>query len=167
KLNGLGMSGPGNPCRTMTSPWTLPSIGSPAYFASAGLGSKVSTWLQPPPMNSEMTAVARGLKWGGFGAYGFTPTAAASQPSRPPCTCWSADNRPCRSSKYASARPLMPPPERKRNSRRSQKFLVQRCDMRLPQVEELVEVQDDVRERDEGLLRDQVHADRRFGVGRR
>ena len=67
-VNGLGMSGPGKPWRTITSPCTLPSIGSPAYFASAGLGSKVSTWLQPPPMNNEMTAVARGLKCGGFGA---------------------------------------------------------------------------------------------------
>src|SRR5438094_371003 len=44
------MSGPGNPWRTITSPCTLPSIGSPAYFASAGFGSNVSTWLQPPPM---------------------------------------------------------------------------------------------------------------------
>ncbi len=73
-VNGLGISGPGNPCRTMTSPCTLPSIGSPAYFESAGFGSNVSTWLQPPPMNSEMTAVARGLKCGGFAAYGLTPT---------------------------------------------------------------------------------------------
>ncbi len=62
KLNGLGINGPGDPCRTMTSPLTLSSIGWPAYFVNAGLGSKVSTWLQPPPMNSEMTAVARGLK---------------------------------------------------------------------------------------------------------
>src|SRR5580765_3316950 len=118
-------------------------------------------------MNSEMTAVARGLKWGGFGAYGFAPTAAASQLLGPPCTGCSADNRPCRSSRYASARPLMPPPERKRNSRRSQKFLVQRCDMRLPQIQELVEVQDDVRERNEGLLPDQVDPDRCFGACRR
>jgi hypothetical protein len=68
KLKGLGISGPGNPCRTITSPCTFPSIGSPAYFASEGFGSNVSTWLQPPPMNSEITAVARGLKCGGFGA---------------------------------------------------------------------------------------------------
>ena len=81
KVNGLGINGPGNPCRTMTSPCTLPSIGSPAYFASAGLGSNVSTWLQPPPMNKEITDVARGLKCGAFAAYGFTPTAAASHAS--------------------------------------------------------------------------------------
>ena len=78
KVNGLGISGPGNPCRTMTSPCTLPSSGSPAYLASAGFGSNVSTWLQPPPMNNEMIAVARGRKWGGLGAYGLTPVAAAA-----------------------------------------------------------------------------------------
>ena len=68
KLNGLGISGPGEPWRTITSPFTLSSIGWPAYFASAGFGSNVSIWLQPPPMNSEITAVARGAKCGAFGA---------------------------------------------------------------------------------------------------
>ena len=68
KLNGLGINGPGEPCRTMTSPFTLSSIGWPAYLASAGLGSKVSIWLQPPPMKSEITAVARGAKCGDFAA---------------------------------------------------------------------------------------------------
>ena len=42
-VNGLGISGPGDPCRTITSPFTLPSIGSPAYLASDGFGSNVST----------------------------------------------------------------------------------------------------------------------------
>src|SRR5256885_13559565 len=133
----------------MTSPSTFPSIGSPAYFASAGLGSNVSTWLQPPPMNSEITAVARGLKCGGLGAYGFTPTAAASHASVVFGSSGPADKRPSRLRRYASASPLMPPPERKRNSRRSQKFLLQRCDMRLPHVHEFVEVQHDVGERRE------------------
>src|SRR5207237_3152369 len=32
-------------------------------------------------------------------------------------------------SRYASASPLIPPPDRNRNSRRSQKFLLQRCDI--------------------------------------
>ena len=66
--NGLGISGPGWPWRTMTSPPTLPSSGCPAYLVSAGFGSNVSTWLTPPLMNSEITAVARGLKCGSFGA---------------------------------------------------------------------------------------------------
>jgi len=70
--NGLGMSGPGIPGGTITSPCTLPSIGSPAYFASAAWIERV-TWLQPAAHEHEITAVARGLKWGGFGAYGFTP----------------------------------------------------------------------------------------------
>ena len=60
----------------MTSPPTLPSSGCPAYLVSAGLGSKVSTWLTPPLMNNEITAVARGLKCGAFGAYGLNPTGA-------------------------------------------------------------------------------------------
>src|SRR4026207_970231 len=58
------MSGPGNPCRTITSPCTFPSIGSPAYFASAGFGSNVSTWLQPPPLHKEINARARGAQGG-------------------------------------------------------------------------------------------------------
>jgi len=45
---------------------------------SAGFGSKVSTWLTPPVMKREMTAVARGLKCGGFGAYGLNPIGAAA-----------------------------------------------------------------------------------------
>src|SRR5687767_15363598 len=95
----------------MTSPLTLPPIGSPAYLINASFGSKVSTWLQPPPMNSEMTAVARGLKCGGFGAYGLAPTAADEQASGG--AAGAADNKPSRSSRYASARPLIPPPERR------------------------------------------------------
>ena len=81
------MSGPGNPWRTITSPCTLPSIGSPAYFASAGFGSNVSTWLTPPDMNSEITAFARGLKWADFTANGLPVVtgvlhaSAASTPS--------------------------------------------------------------------------------------
>ena len=34
-------------------------------------------WLTPPLMNSEITAVARGLKCGAFGANGLTPVAGA------------------------------------------------------------------------------------------
>ena len=84
--NGLGMRGPGWPCRTTTDS----AIGWPAYFFSAGLWSNVSTWLTPPLMNSEMTAVARGSKCGALGANGFpgigspqpSAGAAASTPSR-------------------------------------------------------------------------------------
>ena len=46
-------------------------MGCPAYWVSAGFGSKVSTWLTPPLMNSEMTAFALGSKWGDFGANGL------------------------------------------------------------------------------------------------
>src|SRR5204863_10071245 len=107
----------------------------------------------PPPMNSEMIAVARGLKCGGFGAYGLKPDAAAAHASVV-CAA-SADNRPCRFRWYASARPLMPPPDRNRNSRRSQKCLLQRCDMPSPHVHEFIEVQDDVGERGQRLFSDQ------------
>ena len=36
--------------------------GCPANFSKVGLWSNVSTWLGPPPMKSEITEVARGLK---------------------------------------------------------------------------------------------------------
>src|SRR5216683_1199384 len=75
-LKGLGIRGPGCPCRTTTSPF--PVRGVPAYFSRAGLGSKVSTWLTPPLMNKEMTLLARGAKWGFFGAYGLKPTGLES-----------------------------------------------------------------------------------------
>src|ERR1700752_489840 len=109
----------------MTSPLTLSSIGWPAYLVSAGFGSNVSIWLQPPPMNREMTAVARGLKWDGFGAYGWTPLVGAEHAS--PGGAGAAASSPSRSRSHASATPLMPPPDRERNSRRSQKYRLQRC----------------------------------------
>ena len=36
----------------------------PSYLLSAGLGSKVSTWLTPPCMKIQMTLLALGVKWG-------------------------------------------------------------------------------------------------------
>src|SRR6516164_3560672 len=87
-VNGLGMSGPGFPCRTTISP--LPVNGCPAYLTSAGFGSNVSTWLTPPLINKEITALARGVKCGGLGERGdaaldtlpsHTFGAAASNPS--------------------------------------------------------------------------------------
>ena len=110
--NGLGMSGPGCPWRTTTDS----AIGWPAYFVSAGFGSKVSTWLTPPLMKSEMTAFARGSKCGCFGANGL-PGIGSSQVSD--CAV-SAASRPCLSSMSASARPAMPPPDWNRKSRRDQ-----------------------------------------------
>src|SRR5580692_2197017 len=68
KVKGLGIRGPGFPCRTTISP--LPVSGCPAYLVSAGLGSKVSMWLTPPLMNKEMTLLARGAKCGGLGDSG-------------------------------------------------------------------------------------------------
>ena len=62
--NGLGMMGPGKPWRTFKSLASLLSSGWPAYVTKACFGSKVSTWLGAPLMNSEITALARGLKWG-------------------------------------------------------------------------------------------------------
>ena len=72
-----GMIGPGRPSWTRTSPpktW-------PAYFSIAGLYSKVSIWLTPPVLKIEMTAFARGLKCGAFGARGLPPIGAAAQTS--------------------------------------------------------------------------------------
>src|SRR5258705_13800057 len=118
--NGLGVSGPGCPWRRMTSQSTFPSSGCPAYLVNAGLGSKVSTWLTPPLMNSEITAVARGLKCGAFGAYGLNPLGFASHAAE--LTISSASSLSW-FSRCASASPLMPPPERKRKSRLDQHVL--------------------------------------------
>ena len=52
-VNGLGISGPGWPCRTTTSPFARQRLAG--VLVSAGLGSNVSTWLTPPLMNSEIT----------------------------------------------------------------------------------------------------------------
>src|SRR6185436_13416512 len=36
----------------------------PAYLFSSGFGSKLSMWLVPPIMKSQITVLALGLKWG-------------------------------------------------------------------------------------------------------
>src|SRR5579884_2870002 len=65
----------------------VPSLDWPAYFSSAGLGSKVSTCDGPPFMNKKMTRLARGGKCGAFGASGLLAaltaacTAGPSSPS--------------------------------------------------------------------------------------
>ena len=48
-------------------------------FVSSGLGSKVSTWLGPPCMKSEMTRLAVAVSGGDFGARGFEGAAAAAE----------------------------------------------------------------------------------------
>src|SRR5207247_2886453 len=103
--NGLGISGPGQPWRTLMSP--LPVSGCPAYLVRAGLGSNVSTWLGPPVMNSEITAFARALKCGGLGAYGFPWSGVLVQLA----SIDSAASSPSLWSREASASPLIPPPD--------------------------------------------------------
>ena len=76
----------------------------------------MSTWLTPPLMKSEMTALARGSKCGAFGAKGL-PGIGASHVSD--CAAPAA-SRPCRVSRSASATPAMPPPDWNRKSRRDQ-----------------------------------------------
>ena len=67
-------------------------------------------------MKSEITAVARGAKWGVCGANGLPATGAAQVSD---CDAAAATS-PCRCSRSASASPAMPPPDRNRKSRRDQ-----------------------------------------------
>src|SRR6185437_5546920 len=79
-LNGEGSSLP------PPLPRLVPSFVSPLYFASAGLGSNVSTCEGPPFINRKMTRLARGVKWGALGASGLlAPLVAAcsEEPSNP------------------------------------------------------------------------------------
>src|SRR6478672_8672462 len=60
---------------------TLPyegGIGWPARRSSSGLGSKMSRWLGPPSMNSQITDFAVGVWSGGLGASGFFASAPCS-----------------------------------------------------------------------------------------
>src|SRR5689334_21389533 len=120
KLNGVGIKGPGFPCRTIISP--LPVSGCPAYRRRAGLGSKVSTWLTPPDMNSEITLVARGAKCGFFGVNGVGPDGLDSH--APAGVERSAASKPCWSSSQASATPDTPPPAWNKKSRLDRKPLI-------------------------------------------
>ena len=66
-------------------------IGLPAYFASAGLGSNVSTCDGPPFMKKWIDAAAPCAgKWGGFTAMG-SPAAPTS--ARAPCSARSPPER--------------------------------------------------------------------------
>ena len=75
----------------------------PAYLLSAGLGSKLSRWLTPPIMNSQMTLLAFGAKCG-RPLGGVQPAASLANPSR--CSI------------APSARPVKPMPRSARNVRR-------------------------------------------------
>src|ERR1051326_3783263 len=132
-VKGLGISGPGLPCRTTISP--LPVSGCPAYLFSAGFGSKVSTWLTPPLINSEITLLARGVKCGGLGASGLatgfeSPVQATGSDARRPS--WSSnDKRPS---------PLIPPQVSNKNFRRDVNATL------LPHVQKLVQVEQHIRQ---------------------
>src|SRR5213594_2909675 len=80
-------------------------------------------------MKSEMTALARGLKWGAFEASGDFASAASTL---------------SRSRSHASASPPMPSPARNRRSRREKNLV---------DVKEFIEVQDHVGEVCHGLAR--------------
>src|SRR6476620_7685092 len=84
----------------------------PAYLLTSGLGSKLSRWLVPPIMKSQMTRFAFGAKWGlpsggDQGSAESTAVGALAYPSR-----WSI---------AASARPVKPMPRSARNARRGKR----------------------------------------------
>src|SRR5229473_596700 len=56
-------------------------MGCPFISVSFGLGSKRSTWLGPPSMNSQITDFAFGSWCGFLGARGSTMVGAAGRPS--------------------------------------------------------------------------------------
>src|SRR5262245_36086141 len=73
----------------------------PLYFVSSGFTSKLSTWLTPPHMNSQMTLLALGVKCG----LRVAPLVASLA-------------RPSRWSMAPSARPVRPMPVSARKLRR-------------------------------------------------
>src|SRR5262245_15477556 len=78
------------------------SIVLPAYFVSSGLMSKLSTWLTPPHMKSQITDFAFGVKCG-------LPSGKCDA---------SALAMPSLKSMAPSARPVKPMPVSARNERR-------------------------------------------------
>src|SRR5260370_40083186 len=83
--NGLRKNVPGN--GKNGSMLRLLGGASPCRLASSGFGSKVSMWLAPPFMNSEITHFALGGKWGGLGLRGDPCALIISQianPAMPP-----------------------------------------------------------------------------------
>src|SRR5262245_12117956 len=77
----------------------------PACLLSSGFGSKVSIWLAPPTMKSQMTLLALGAKCG-------LPSGGAH------LAAVSARAMPSRCSMAPSARPVNPMPTSARNERR-------------------------------------------------
>src|SRR5687768_2172143 len=108
-------------------------------------------------MKSEITAFARGLKCGGFTAYGLFPSGLAAQASP-----ISAASSPCELSMCASATPLTPPPARHKNSRRDQKYFML-CTAS-PHVKEFAEVQQNVSEINQRTGLDLLDGDRAFQI---
>ena len=74
----------------------------PAYFVIIGFGSKLSMWLTPPFMKSQITLLALGAKWG-------TPSGGAQAAVLPAASRWSI---------APSASPVKPSPMSARNVRR-------------------------------------------------
>ena len=98
----------------LTSSRSDSGMGCPSSSLSFGLGSKRSIWLGAPAMNKKMQALARGAKWGGLGALGFTSSRLGE-----------ASSRPSRASAAVSAIPPRPLAEEVRKSRRDWRiFLV-------------------------------------------
>src|SRR3954464_13765060 len=88
----------------------------PAYLLTSGLGSKLSRWLVPPTMKSQMTRFAFGAKWalpsgGDQGSAESTTVGALAYPSR-----WSI---------AARARPVKPMPRSARKARRGKRRQLQ------------------------------------------
>src|SRR6516164_4067256 len=77
----------------------------PAKRFSSGLGSKLSMWLVPPTMNSQMTLFALGVKWG-------RPSGGAQRSGA------LARATPSRCSMAPNARPVKPMPMSARKERR-------------------------------------------------
>src|SRR3954453_16324683 len=116
---GLAANGEGIILPLLRRPVMIEAGGAwPAYFSSAGLGSKVSTCDGPPFMNRKITRLARAGKCGGLGARGLLGTDASVRPG----VAARADPAPI--SSPASARTLespsapKPPPIRQNNARR-------------------------------------------------
>src|SRR5947209_1649607 len=92
-------------------------MGRRLYFSSAGLYWKVSTWLTPPLMNNEITALARGLKCGGLGKRG-DPAPGAELVQAPGDGVASAASKRSWLNKSIRARPPIPMPASIQNLRR-------------------------------------------------
>src|SRR5262245_22342872 len=76
----------------------------PPYLVSIGFGSKLSTWLTPPFMNSQMTLLALGGKCG-------RPSGGDHSPSRPqPSRCSMAprarEAKPDRTARRVGTKPF-------------------------------------------------------------